>query len=56
MKKGQTKCCNPDSKWTKDIMEVVDQKKMSQQNSDPKVSPSQNRRKRGKGRKQKKTI
>ncbi|XP_039540907.1 C-C motif chemokine 32b.3 [Pimephales promelas] len=40
IKQSKTKCCNPDSKWTKDIMEVVDQKKMSKQNSDPKVSPS----------------
>ncbi|XP_056105149.1 C-C motif chemokine 32b.3 isoform X2 [Rhinichthys klamathensis goyatoka] len=56
IKKGKAKCCDPDSEWTKDIMKMVDQKKMSKQNSDPKASPRQNRRKGGKGRKQKKTI
>ncbi|XP_077100189.1 C-C motif chemokine 32b.3 [Siphateles boraxobius] len=57
-KKSKAKCCDPDSEWIKEIMRMVDQKKMSKQNSDPKASPpSQNgRRKKGNGRKQKKTI
>ncbi|KAK7123568.1 hypothetical protein R3I93_021865 [Phoxinus phoxinus] len=47
IKKGKAKCYEPDSEWIKEIMRMVDQKRMS--------SPSQNGRKR-KGRKQKKTI
>uniref|UniRef100_A0A8C1ZEV3 Chemokine interleukin-8-like domain-containing protein n=1 Tax=Cyprinus carpio TaxID=7962 RepID=A0A8C1ZEV3_CYPCA len=45
------RCFEPDSEWIKEIIKTVDQKKTTQQNSDPKALPSQNAKRQKKNNK-----